>query len=199
MTDYRDVLAFWLGPTDERGCSTAAHRERWFKKDPELDLAIVSQFGALHEEIARGEHTDWLALPPGRLAAILVLDQFSRNMFRGTPRAFAQDAQALAIALDGIELGMDTQVGHDGRGFYYLPLMHGEDLGIQNRCVEAYSTWASSLPDDLRKGVDYNLKYAIAHRDIIQRFGRFPHRNELLGRESTPEELAFLQQPGSSF
>jgi uncharacterized protein (DUF924 family) len=173
-----EVLEFWF-----------ADPARWWKKDPAFDTEIRRRFSDLHAAIERGEHEDWLDTPRGALAYIIVLDQFSRNMFRGTARMFASDAQALAAARAAIDRGYDAALPPAERGFLYMPLMHSEDLADQERCVELFQAFAGS--DQVR--------YAQQHREIIRRFGRFPHRNEVLGRASTSEELEFLTQPGSSF
>jgi uncharacterized protein (DUF924 family) len=189
MNDPEEVLAFWFGPLDAQGKSDASHVARWWRKDPAFDAEVASRFGALHEAVAGGQRDHWLATPRGRLAFVIVLDQFSRNMFRGSARAFATDQRAQQVVLEGIAAGMDRTLSAQERGFFYMPLMHSERLDTQNRCVELFT-------DDQDAGY---LKYAQQHRDIIQRFGRFPHRNALLDRPSTEEELAFLQLPGSSF
>jgi uncharacterized protein (DUF924 family) len=199
MSEYEEVLGFWFGTLDAEGRATKEVAARWWTKDPAFDQALRDRFGALHEEVLRGEHDDWLASARGRLAAVIVLDQLSRNMFRGSARMFAADDRALAIAEEGIARGQDRELAYAERSFLYLPLEHSEDLVRQERCVELFRTWRDEAPEALRGGIDDSLDYAIAHRDIIRRFGRFPHRNALLGRESTAEELEFLKQPGSSF
>jgi uncharacterized protein (DUF924 family) len=196
---YEDVLSFWFGELDALGCADSAHTVRWWKKDPDFDQSIRERFAALHAAVASGERDAWLASPRGRLACIIVLDQFSRNMFRETPACFAHDAQALRIAEGGIEQGMDRLVGFDGRGFCYMPLMHTEQLEAQERCVQLFDEFLGQVSPDLRPRVEFSLKFAEMHRDIVKRFGRFPHRNRLLGRDSTPEEVEFLSQPGSAF
>ena len=199
MSDCEEVLGFWFGTLDAEGRATQEIAARWWTKDPAFDQALRDRFGALHEEVLRGEHDDWLASARGRLAAVIVLDQLSRNMFRGSARMFAADDRALAIAEEGIARGQDRELAYAERSFLYLPLEHSEDLVRQERCVELFRTWRDEAPEALRGGIDDSRDYAIAHRDIIRRFGRFPHRNALLGRESTAEELEFLKQPGSSF
>lgn len=181
------LLSFWFGPLDAAGRADDAHRERWFRKDPGFDAALRERFGALHAEVAAGAHERWLATPRGRLAHVIALDQLSRNLHRDTPRAFENDARALAVALEGLEHGVDRVLGPDERSFLYMPLMHSEDLAVQERCVALFA----DSPE--------NLSFAEAHRDIVRRFGRFPHRNAVLGRASTPEEQEFLRGPGSSF
>lgn len=173
-----EVLAFWF-----------ADPTRWWKKDPAFDAEVQGRFLALHDAIMRGEREDWLATPRGALAYVVVLDQFSRNMFRGTGRMFASDARALAAARRALARGDDRALAADERIFLYMPFMHSEDIADQDRCVALFTASPS----------EEQLRYAEMHRDIIRRFGRFPHRNALLGRASTPEEEEFLKQPGSSF
>lgn len=173
-----DVIAFWF--EDDK---------RWWKKDPAFDAEIREHFGALHQAIEADEREDWLQTARGALAYVIVLDQFSRNMFRDTGRMFASDARALRAAKNAIDAGHDQALSKSERGFLYMPLMHSEALADQERCIELFA--ANDSPN--------SVKFAQMHRDIVQRFGRFPHRNALLGRESTDEEREFLQQPGSSF
>ncbi len=181
------LLSFWFGTLDAHGRADAAHRERWFRKDPGFDRELRERFGALHAEVSAGAHESWLATPRGRLAYVIALDQLPRNLFRDSARAFATDARALEVALEGLALGVDRALAHDERSFLYMPLMHSEDLAVQERCVALFA----DFPE--------NRSFAEQHRDIIQRFGRFPHRNAVLGRASTAEEREFLRGPGSSF
>jgi uncharacterized protein (DUF924 family) len=199
MHDFQDVLAFWFGDLDEQGRADEAHVKRWWTKDTAFDQEIRDRFGALHEAIVSGAHEAWLESPRGRLAYVIVLDQFSRNMFRGTSKMFAWDEVALREAIAGIDRGMDRTVAHDERAFYYLPLMHSEELEVQQQCVDLFTAWRDEVDETLRDAVANSLDFAVRHLDIVRRFGRFPHRNDLLGRVSTPEELEFLKQPGSSF
>lgn len=176
----RDVLAFWFAPGGE---------DRWFTPDPAFDAEIGQRFGALVEEALAGGLAAWAETPDGALALCLLLDQFPRNLWRGTPRAFAGDAMARALAADALAAGHDRAMPVDRRLFLYLPFEHSEELADQQRCLALVGTLG-----DARL-----LDYARRHRDVIARFGRFPHRNAILGRPSTPEEARFLQQPGSSF
>jgi len=189
MTDQHpgDVLAFWFGV----GADYGKRHKRWFVKDPAFDAEIARRFSQLHE--ARAADRRWLDSARGCLARILVLDQFPRNMFRGTARAFATDALALETARHAVDNGYDRELLPVERQFIYLPFEHGERLEDQERACELCQPLAA-FPE-----TDDALRYAIAHREIIRRFGRFPHRNAILGRASTPEELEFLRQPGSSF
>lgn len=171
------VLAFWF-----------ADSARWWKKDPAFDAEVRDRFMALHQAIERGERENWLEAATGTLAYVIVLDQLSRNMFRGSARMFASDPKARAAARRALERGDDANLSPEERTFLLMPLMHSEDIADQNRSVALF---AHAAPEQLR--------FAEQHRDIVRRFGRFPHRNALLGRESTPEEREFLKQPGSSF
>jgi uncharacterized protein (DUF924 family) len=194
-----DILDFWFGPLDQHGCADSEHSARWWKKDTAFDQEIGRRFGEVYRSIRAGERDGWLNEPRGRLAQVIALDQFSRNMFRGTPDSFAADPRAREIALDALDHGDDRVLPRDQRFFLYMPLMHSEDLALQDRTVALFTALRDSAPPALREKSAGFVKYAEMHRDIIRRFGRFPHRNAILGRTSSPEELAFLEQPGSSF
>jgi uncharacterized protein (DUF924 family) len=195
-----DVLEFWLGPLDERGRADRFHTERWYRRDPEFDQRIAERFGELNAAAVRGELDAWLATPRSRLALVIVLDQFSRNLYRGDARSFAGDGRALAAAKEAVALGIDRALALDERAFLYMPFMHSEALADQDRSVELFSKLAAEQQDaELRKYLENAVDYAERHRAIIRRFARYPHRNAALGRESTAEELEFLKQPGSSF
>ena len=197
--EVEEVLGFWFGELDQEGRAGAEVKARWWRKDPAFDQLVRDCFGALHEAVLAGQRDTWLATPRGRLAFVIVLDQFSRNMFRGSGRMHDGDARAAEVAAEGVALGIDRQLAHDERGLFYMPFMHSESLGDQDRCVELFSSWRDELSGAPREQVVGLLGYADKHRDIVRRFGRFPHRNALLGRELTPEEIEFLGQPGSSF
>lgn len=197
--EAEEVLAFWFGDLDEDGLASPAQQKRWFTKDPEFDREIEDRFGVVHVQLLEDFHRDWQRTPRGRLAAVIVLDQFSRNMYRDTPGMFVADPIALAMTNAALEAGEDTALRGDQRAFLYMPLMHAEDLAAQDRCVALFQAWHDASDGRLRERLALNLHFAILHRDIVARFGRFPHRNENLGRTSTPEELAFLQEPNSSF
>ncbi|MBI1211852.1 MAG: DUF924 family protein [Alphaproteobacteria bacterium] len=196
---YEDVLDFWFGKLDALGCADAAHAERWWKKNPDFDEELRRRFGALHEAVAKGSHDAWLETPRGRLAYVIVLDQFSRNMFRDTPRMYACDGLALTAARDGVGASIDRILAHDERLFLYMPFEHSEDLADQERCIELFAGMCEGLSGDRLKRAQDNVRFAERHRDIVKRFGRFPHRNRILGRATTAEEAEFLTQPGSSF
>jgi uncharacterized protein (DUF924 family) len=187
-----DILHFWFGAPGStiRG----AFREAWFRKDPAFDEEIRRHFLAATEAAARGEHDRWQSDPDGALALLILLDQFPRNLHRGSPRAFAADPKARAVADAAIGRGFDRGRPAAERLFFYLPFEHSEALPDQDRSVELFRTLAGSEP-----WIETAIASAIKHRDIIRRFGRFPHRNQALGRESTEEEIAFLKEPGSSF
>lgn len=162
---------------------------QWWKKDAALDRQIAQRFGDVHRQAVSCELYHWRATPAGRLAEVLVLDQFSRNMFRGLPQAFAADGQALALAQEAVATGADKMLSATERSFLYMPFMHSESAKIHTIAVELFRS------NDLPSSLDYELQ----HKKIIDRFGRYPHRNVILGRSSTPAEEAFLKLPGSSF
>lgn len=186
------VLDFWFLAPDNPGHGQS--RAEWFRKDDAFDAQIRERFGALIGTAIDGGLRDWAATPRGALALILVLDQFTRNVYRDTPRAFAGDAQALALAVALTQNGQDQELEPTLRAFVYMPFEHAEDLAMQARAVELFQLLAQS-----REGFESMLDYAQRHQEVIACFGRFPHRNGILGRDSTPEEAAFLLQPGSSF
>jgi uncharacterized protein (DUF924 family) len=172
----QDVLAFWRG----------AGPERWFKKDDALDAEIAARFLATYERAVHGELSAWETTPEGALALVIVLDQFPRNMFRGQARTYAADTVARDIARRALARGLDREVPSADRRFFYLPLMHSEDLADQEHCVALARAY----------GDDEFTKYAEQHAGIVRRFGRFPHRNAMLGRASTPAEQEFLDAGG---
>lgn len=178
--DYQDIIAFWFEETTPKA---------WWTKDPDFDRRIAERFGALHAAAAAGELWSWRAQPPGRLAEIIVLDQFSRNIFRDDARAFAQDAMALVLAQEAVAQNADDAMSLDERSFLYMPYMHSESGRVHQEAERIFD----------QPGLEEKLDFEHRHKVIIDRFGRYPHRNAVLGRESTAEERAFLQQPGSSF
>ncbi|MFN3296080.1 DUF924 family protein [Caldimonas sp.] len=188
----RVVLDFWFDGDD--GTSRGQPRAQWFRKDPGFDRLIASRFGPWLEQALAGGLQDWTATPDGTLALILVLDQFSRNVHRGSPRAFAGDARALALAQGLVSTGEDRRLSSLQRWFAYLPFEHAEDIAEQDESVRLFTALAA---EDAR--LADALDYAHRHRDLILRFGRFPHRNAVLGRTSTAEEEAYLAQPGAGF
>jgi uncharacterized protein (DUF924 family) len=197
--EFDGVLQFWFGTLDAHGFADAEHAERWWKKDSAFDDELRRRFGLLHEAVANGEHDDWLRSPRGRLAYVIALDQLSRNLFRDSPRMYAYDALALAATRGGIANGDDHRLAHDERIFLYMPLQHSEALADQELAVALFARLGNGLDGEHLKRAGLNMVYAERHRDIVKRFGRFPHRNTVLGRPSTSEELEFLTQPNSSF
>ncbi|MGH8114285.1 MAG: DUF924 family protein [Rhodanobacteraceae bacterium] len=180
MATTQEVLRFWFEETSP---------EQQFKKDDAFDAAIRERFADTHKAAVHGELAAWRDTAEGRLAEVIVLDQFSRNLFRDDPRAFAADGMALVLAQETIHVGADHEMPAARRAFLYLPFMHSESRVIH---VDAERLFRQS-------GLERNYDFELKHKAIIDRFGRYPHRNEVLGRESTAEEKAFLQQPGSSF
>lgn len=199
MTDYQSILSFWFGADAADSEVINRQSSRWWGKNETVDREIRERFAGLHARLIRGELDDWKADDRGRLAMIILADQFPRNMYRDTPKAFASDAQAVSLTLDGIEAGTDRRLRLVERVFFYMPLMHAESRALQDRAVALYRDLAGETEGELRKKFEYNLDFAERHRDIVQRYGRFPHRNRILGRESTAAEREFLKQPGSSF
>jgi uncharacterized protein (DUF924 family) len=186
------VLDFWFAPPgDPHHLQT---RAVWFRKDKTFDTQIRERFGPTIDAAIDGRLADWAATPAGALAEVIVLDQFTRNAFRGSARAYAGDARALSAAKAMIRSGADGTLAGVQRQFAYLPFEHAEDLDSQRVALRLYAQLETDEP-----ALAGLLRWAQAHHDIIERFGRFPHRNASLGRASTPDELAFLRQPGSSF
>lgn len=193
-----DVLEFWFGTADAtaRGIPFDA---RWFKKDPAFDEQIRREFGAELDAAGRGQLDTWARTPAGLLALCIVLDQFSRNVYRGSARAWSADPYIRSRVHRGVNEGLDRHLGPSQRGFLYLPFEHSEDLADHERALALFGRMAASAdPEEAGLGRMY-LQYEQQHRDIVLRFGRYPHRNAVLGRKSTPDELAFLEGPASSF
>jgi uncharacterized protein (DUF924 family) len=177
---YEEILGFWFEEIEP---------SQWWKKDEDFDRSLIRRFSDTHARAARCELFEWRATPQGRLAEIIVLDQFSRNMFRDTPLAFAYDPLALALAQEAVAARADQALAPAQRSFLYMPYMHSESLKIHEIAVELFG----------RNGIQGNMDFAMKHKNIIERFGRYPHRNGILGRASTEEEIEFLKQPGSGF
>ena len=177
---YPAVIDFWFAELEPK---------QWWIKDDALDQSIIGRFSPLHQQAVLCELFGWRANPLGRLAEIIVLDQFSRNMYRDTASAFAADAQALALAQEAIATGAHEVLTAEQRSFLYMPFMHSESAIIHQQAVELFNV----------VGMENNYEFELKHKVIIDRFGRYPHRNDILGRSSSPEEVEFLTQPGSSF
>jgi len=195
-----EILDFWFGPPDERGWDfDPARYDLWFGRSEETDHLVIERFGEDARAAAEGKLDHWAETPHGRMALLILLDQFPRHIHRGKPEAWAQDPKAQALVLEGLELGHDQALSPIERSFFYLPLEHAEDRELQARSVALYRVLADAAPERVRDRYLSFLDYAIRHQVIVDRFGRFPHRNAILGRESTEEEKAFLLEPGSSF
>lgn len=190
--EARAVLDFWFGAPGTPGHGES--RAAWWTKDEAFDAEIRTRFGAGIERALRGEHEAWGEEAPSALAQVLLLDQFTRNAYRGSPRAFAGDARALAAASRMVGARQDEELPPFMRGFVYMPFEHGEGLATQDEAIRLFKRLVAVDPTQ-----ELMLDYAHRHRAVIERFGRFPHRNEILGRQSTAEEIAFLREPGSSF
>lgn len=199
MKTPTEVLRFWFGEASAAAEVAAAQSVLWWGKTAVQDQDIAQRFSALRAAAVAGKLTDWEAFPQGRLALILLIDQFSRNMFRDDPRAFADDALAHRWCVEGLSLRHDEVLRPIERVFFYLPLEHSESVADQHRCVVLMEALAAEVPQAERELFGNYVNFARAHARIIERFGRFPHRNAVLGRVSTDEEASFLTQPGSSF
>lgn len=178
--DHIAVLEFWFEDIEPA---------KWWKKNAAFDERVRHRFGRLHEQASRGELFGWRSSPQGRLAEIIVLDQFSRNIWRDDARAFACDGMALVLAQEAVAMGVDQALPVERRAFLYMPYMHSESLAIHEQAMRLFDA----------PGLESNLKFERRHMEILQRFGRYPHRNAVLGRQSTAEEDAFLLEPGSAF
>jgi uncharacterized protein (DUF924 family) len=204
MDDARKVRDFWFGKTPLSPEQLPRRVKLWFGDVPQqtrqqIDDALRARFGALVERALEGELAQWADGPRRRLSLILLLDQFPRNIYRGTPRAFAGDEQALQLALTGMQSVADAALNLVERIFFYLPLQHAESLEVQEESVAAYKRLLGEAPAELRGVFEECAVYAERHRDVIRRFGRFPHRNALLGRAATAEENAWLREGGETF
>lgn len=177
---FDDIIRFWFDEIE---------RKSWWRKDPQFDALIHERFGPVHASAARGELFSWRGSALGRLAEIIVLDQFSRNLFRADARAFAYDGMALVLAQEAVRAEVDQRLSGEQVAFLYMPYMHSESLSIHDQAVALFS----------KQGLEGNLEFERKHRLIVERFGRYPHRNAILGRTSTEAEEAFLKEPGSSF
>ena len=177
---FNDVLNFWFDELTP---------QQWWQKDPELDNKITAKFLSVHQQAKQCELFHWRDCAKGRLAEIIILDQFSRNMFRDKPEAFSQDPLALSLAQQAISVKADQELSALERSFLYMPFMHSESLLIHHQACKLYKD----------NGIESNYQFELKHLTIIEQFGRYPHRNIILGRQSTPQELAFLTQANSSF
>jgi uncharacterized protein (DUF924 family) len=188
-----EILTFWLGDALESDWPVQNRSSLWFGGGAEQDRLITQRFGALVDQALAGGLVAWETTLQARLALILLLDQFTRNVYRGQAQAFAGDARAQQLVLRTLVQGEDHQLPRVARVFLYMPLMHAEDLALQEACVARFTELVDNAPPDLRQTLAGNLRFAQEHRDIVAAHGRFPYRNAALGRENTPEETVFLQ------
>lgn len=186
----RDVLDFWFDP---------AHAAHWFAADAQFDQQIRQRFGAAAVAAVQGQFDDWADVAESWLALLILLDQFPRNLHRGDARSWSADVKAQRFALSGLADGFDKSLPPLQRVFAYLPLEHAEDTGLQQRSVALFEVLHAQAPPEQRERYAMFLDYARRHHDVIARFGRFPHRNAVLGRSSTPDEVSYLAQPGAGF
>ena len=193
------ILEFWFGTFPDAHSSDPKKVDMWFKNGSQYDQEIFVTFGGHYEKAVCGELDHWLDMPRGRLALIILLDQFSRHIHRGTADSFAQDLKAQQICIDGISAGDDFKLHPVERSFFYLPLEHAEDIERQELSIQAYTQLFHDVPESHQQPYKMTLDYAMRHHYVIEQFGRFPELNEILGRESTPEELEFIKSGEYSF
>lgn len=199
METQDSILEFWFGMHDDDKAVAEERSKLWWSKNPQIDKQVQQRFEPYVAKAANRELDSWLATPAGCLALILLCDQFPRNIYRNTPKAFAFDHLARTWCKEGIGKGFHKSLRPIEQAFFYLPLEHSESPADQDQSLALHEELAEGVDPGHRALFDDFLKYAVRHRDIVKRFGRFPHRNRILGRASSPEELAFLQQKGSSF
>ena len=202
VTDNRaaeSVLDFWFGPLSGDLDFPTDRKELWWMGGEEADRNIRDRFGELVGEAVSGGLLEWEGAPRSRLALIILLDQFQRSLGRGTAEAFLGDARALSVCLEGIDLGHDEPLRPVERSFFYMPLIHSEDAHMARRCLEVFGTLSDEIASCGVEGHPDFLSHAQMHADIVLRFGRYPHRNEILSREPTPQEEAYLQEGGHTF
>jgi uncharacterized protein (DUF924 family) len=200
-----ELLLFWFGPRPYTATRVQHHSRLWFGQPdapevtPQTDELIRERYGELTLIAERGGLTAWESSPRRRLALILLLDQFSRNIYRGSARAFAQDLRALSLTVSGMQFGADATLDPVERLFFYMPLMHAESLDVQEESLAAFRRLLEEAPAELRPTFEGSLQFAVMHRSVIERFGRFPHRNRVLDRESSRGELEWLASEGKTF
>lgn len=199
METIESILEFWFGTQPDDAAVAKEKSALWWAKDAATDQRMRERFGPYLINAAEGELRDWQGTPSGRLALILLCDQFPRNIHRATAQSFAFDERARSLCIKGIDAGADEALRPIQRVFFYLPLEHSESLDDQNESVALFEALAGHAPAEVQKDFTRFADFAKRHRAIIERFGRFPHRNAILGRHSSAEEAAFLKEPGSSF
>ncbi len=198
MAEIEQILHFWFGEMKD-GLTLEDRNEFWFMPNPEVDKMIRDRFEELVIKAGRGQLKEWENIPRGTLALIILLDQFTRNIYRGNKKAFQYDAEALRLCKQGIEKGLDSKLEVIEKCFYYLPLEHSENMDDQNKCVKLFEDLLVTVDRNKISTVKNSLDYAVLHRNIIEKFGRFPHRNKVLNRQFTQEELDFLSKQGNKF
>ena len=197
--EFQGVLDFWFSGGDRNTLTVDSRMDRWFSSDDDLDDRIESHFGDLVQRASEGKLDVWAAEPEGRLALIIVLDQFRRNIYRGKPEAFATDSKALKLCVEGTMAGVHKQLSAEQRIFFFMPLQHAESLKVQDKSVSIYNALAESVSGTLRETFATCAHFAELHRDIVAEFGRFPHRNAILGRENSDAESTYLSGEAPSF
>jgi len=197
--DYEPILRFWFGADPGDPASIALQQPLWWRSDPAFDSTLRDLFLDSYQAAARGDLDGWTGEPRGALALVILLDQLSRNLHRGSAEAFTHDARALAAAVAAIDAGHDRMLHPPERQFLYMPFEHAEDLALQHRSVALFSALVEDAGPAWRKLTEDALHWARLHLEIVERFGRFPHRNRLLGRRSTAEEERYLAEGGPSF
>jgi uncharacterized protein (DUF924 family) len=199
MENQHSVIRYWFGTDPDDARVANAYASLWWSKKSSIDDEIRRRFKPLVIAAGKGALSDWKLTAHGKLALILLTDQFPRNIFRGKPESFGFDEIALDLSLQGVAMEQDKLLRPIQRVFFYLPLEHSEDLEHQRRSVKLFRELLREVPASQRSIFEGFLNFALRHQAVIERFGRYPHRNAILGRESTPEEIEFLKQPGSSF
>lgn len=197
--DIKRVLDFWFSSGSMDQPTIDSRMERWFNSDTAFDAIVRHEFGPLVDRAGKGELDGWIATPEGRLALIIVLDQFRRHIYRGTPRAFSRDPQALKLCVEGAMKGDYKRLPAIQQAFYFMPLQHAESLKIQERSVKIYEGLVSGVSETLKATLATFAQFAELHHDIIESFGRFPHRNRVLGRPNTEAEAEYLAAGAPSF
>lgn len=197
--DIRRVLDFWFQPGTMDQPTIDSRMDRWFTADAVTDAVLRNEFGPLVEQASKGQLDAWVATPEGRLALILMLDQFRRSIFRGTPKAFSRDPHALKLCVEGAMKGDYKTLNPFQQAFYFMPLQHAESLKIQERSVKIYEGLVAGVSDTLKATFATFAQFAELHHDIVESFGRFPHRNKTLGRANTAEEQEYLGAGAPSF
>lgn len=199
MESVDSILEFWFGIGTSATEIENEKKQLWWVKDEDVDLEIITRFQDTTESVANEELDEWESTPKGMLASIICLDQFPRNMCRGMPKSFAYDSLALALANKIVDISFNIELEPIYRIFAYLPFEHSEEMKNQETSLRFYGQLRNEVPESDKEFFNNFYGFANGHYEFIERFGRYPHRNEVLGRESTKEELAFLSQPGSSF